>query len=294
MATSRSSPAAVASLRKDAARGVGEPELPFRRVLIANRGEIAVRIIRACHELGIEAIAIYSDADAHALHTRLADVAIRIGPPAPAESYLRIDGIIDAALATGADASTPATGSSPSGRPSHVRWRRPDSCSSARHRTRSTRWGTSCMPADSPARWTSRSSRARSSPLPSSARTRSPRSWPRRSDRVPVAGQGSGRRRRTRDAPGRDAGGVAGRPRSRLGGGDVGVRRRRRLSRAGDPSRAPHRGAAARRCKRPGRGHRRARLLHPAAPPEARRGGAGARIDAGGAAGVARHGGPPW
>ena len=91
MATSRSSPAGVASLRKDAARGVGEPELPFRRVLIANRGEIAVRIIRACHELGIEAIAIYSDADAQALHTRLADVAIRIGPPAPAESYLRID-----------------------------------------------------------------------------------------------------------------------------------------------------------------------------------------------------------
>ena len=110
MATSRSSPAGVASLRKDAARGVGEPELPFRRVLIANRGEIAVRIIRACHELGIEAIAVYSDADAQALHTRLADVAVRIGPPAPAESYLRIDAIVDAALATGADAVHPGYG----------------------------------------------------------------------------------------------------------------------------------------------------------------------------------------
>ena len=110
MATSRSSPVGVASLRKDAARGVGEPALPFRRVLIANRGEIAVRIIRACRELGIEAIAIYSDADAEALHTRLADVAIRIGPPAPNESYLRIDGIVDAALAAGADAVHPGYG----------------------------------------------------------------------------------------------------------------------------------------------------------------------------------------
>ena len=89
---------------------MGEPELPFRRVLIANRGEIAVRIIRACHELGIEAIAVYSDADAQALHTRLADVAVRIGSAAPAESYLRIDAIVDAALATGADAIHPGYG----------------------------------------------------------------------------------------------------------------------------------------------------------------------------------------
>ena len=110
MATSRSSSAGIASLRKDAARGRGEPELPFRRVLIANRGEIAVRIIRACHELGIEAIAVHSDADAQALHTRLADVAVRIGSAAPTESYLRIDAIVDAALATGADAVHPGYG----------------------------------------------------------------------------------------------------------------------------------------------------------------------------------------
>ena len=110
MATSRSSSAGIASLRKDAGRGVGEPDLPFRRVLIANRGEIAVRIIRACHELGIEAIAVYSDADASALHTRLADVAVRIGPPSPTESYLQIDGIVEAALFTRADAVHPGYG----------------------------------------------------------------------------------------------------------------------------------------------------------------------------------------
>ena len=75
MATSRSELATAPSLRKD-----GESRAPFRRVLIANRGEIAVRIIRACHEMGMEAIAVYSDADATAAHVRLADRAIRIGP----------------------------------------------------------------------------------------------------------------------------------------------------------------------------------------------------------------------
>jgi acetyl/propionyl-CoA carboxylase alpha subunit len=83
---------------------------PFRRVLIANRGEIAVRIIRACHELGIEAVAVYSDADAGAAHVRLADVAVRLGPPAPSESYLRIDKVIDAALSTGSEAIHPGYG----------------------------------------------------------------------------------------------------------------------------------------------------------------------------------------
>ena len=85
---------------------------PFRRVLIANRGEIALRIIRACRELGIETVAVYSDADVDAAHVRAADVAVRLGPAPAAESYLRADAIIDAALRDRrARPSTRATGS---------------------------------------------------------------------------------------------------------------------------------------------------------------------------------------
>ena len=83
---------------------------PFRRVLIANRGEIAVRIIRACHEMGMEAVAVYSDADADAAHVRLADIAVRLGPAPPSESYLRIDAVVEAALATGSEAVHPGYG----------------------------------------------------------------------------------------------------------------------------------------------------------------------------------------
>src|SRR5438034_5901832 len=82
----------------------------FSRVLVANRGEIAVRVIRALHELGIEAIAVYSTADADALHVRLADRAVRIGPPPAAESYLSIPAIIAAATTTGCDAVHPGYG----------------------------------------------------------------------------------------------------------------------------------------------------------------------------------------
>jgi acetyl-CoA carboxylase biotin carboxylase subunit len=82
----------------------------IRRLLIANRGEIALRLIRACRELGIEAVAIYSDADAGAPHVRAADRAVRVGPAAPVESYLNINAIIDAARASGADAVHPGYG----------------------------------------------------------------------------------------------------------------------------------------------------------------------------------------
>ncbi len=82
----------------------------FRRVLVANRGEIAVRVIRALHELGIEAVAVYSTADAEALHVRLADDAVRIGPPPAAESYLRIPSVIAAGVTTGCDAVHPGYG----------------------------------------------------------------------------------------------------------------------------------------------------------------------------------------
>jgi len=80
------------------------------RVLVANRGEIAVRIMRACDEMGIDTVAVYSDADAHAPHVRAARHAVRIGPPAPSESYLSIGRLIDAARATGADAVHPGYG----------------------------------------------------------------------------------------------------------------------------------------------------------------------------------------
>ena len=80
------------------------------RILVANRGEIAVRVIRACRELGIPSVAVYSDADAHAPHVLLADAAVRIGPASPAESYLSIPAILDAARQTSADAIHPGYG----------------------------------------------------------------------------------------------------------------------------------------------------------------------------------------
>jgi acetyl-CoA carboxylase biotin carboxylase subunit len=82
----------------------------FRRLLIANRGEIAVRVIRACRELGISPIAVYSEADQHALHVRMADSARLIGPPPASQSYLHVERILEAAKATGAEAIHPGYG----------------------------------------------------------------------------------------------------------------------------------------------------------------------------------------
>ncbi|HEX8942848.1 MAG TPA: acetyl-CoA carboxylase biotin carboxylase subunit [Gemmatimonadaceae bacterium] len=82
----------------------------FTKVLIANRGEIALRIIRACRELGVSSVAVYSDADARAPHVREADEAVHIGAPQSAESYLRGERIIDAALRLGAEAIHPGYG----------------------------------------------------------------------------------------------------------------------------------------------------------------------------------------
>jgi acetyl-CoA carboxylase, biotin carboxylase subunit len=82
----------------------------FSRVLVANRGEIAVRVIRALHELGVEAVAVYSTADAGTLHTRLADRAVCIGPPSATESYLNMSSVVAAAEITGCDAVHPGYG----------------------------------------------------------------------------------------------------------------------------------------------------------------------------------------
>ena len=82
----------------------------IKRVLIANRGEIAVRIIRACREMGIETVVVYSEADKEALHTQLADEAVCIGPAAALESYLSMENIISATIISGADAIHPGFG----------------------------------------------------------------------------------------------------------------------------------------------------------------------------------------
>src|SRR5688500_14313748 len=82
----------------------------FKKILIANRGEIALRVIRACRELGIETVAVYSDADRESLHVRFADDDVCIGPPPARDSYLKIPRLIAAAEITGADAIHPGYG----------------------------------------------------------------------------------------------------------------------------------------------------------------------------------------
>ena len=82
----------------------------FKKILIANRGEIALRIIRTCKEMGIKTVAVYSTADKDSLHVRFADEAVCIGPPSSSESYLKISNIIAAAEITNADAIHPGYG----------------------------------------------------------------------------------------------------------------------------------------------------------------------------------------
>ena len=95
----------------------------FQRVLIANRGEIAVRILRACREIGVDAVTVYSAADADSLHVQLSPNAVCIGPAKAADSYLNVDALLTVAKETGCDAIHPGYGScrrtrtSPSGAP---------------------------------------------------------------------------------------------------------------------------------------------------------------------------------
>ncbi len=82
----------------------------FNKILIANRGEIALRIIRSCKELGIKTVAVHSDVDAEALHVKLADESVCIGPAAPKDSYLNVTSLMSAAEVTDADAIHPGYG----------------------------------------------------------------------------------------------------------------------------------------------------------------------------------------
>src|SRR6201989_3513456 len=82
----------------------------FDKILIATRGEIALRVLRACRELGIPTVAVHSTADADAMHVRLADESVCIGPPAARDSYLNVAAILSAASITGADAIHPGYG----------------------------------------------------------------------------------------------------------------------------------------------------------------------------------------
>ena len=82
----------------------------FKKILIANRGEIAVRVIKTCRRLGIPTVAVYSEADADSMAVEMADEAVFIGPPAPGDSYLRMDKILEAIKETGADAVHPGFG----------------------------------------------------------------------------------------------------------------------------------------------------------------------------------------
>src|SRR6202012_6164423 len=82
----------------------------FRKVLIANRGEIALRIINACKEMGLRTVAVYSEADRNSLHVKFADEAICIGPPPSKDSYLNVPAVISAAEIAGADAVHPGYG----------------------------------------------------------------------------------------------------------------------------------------------------------------------------------------
>ena len=82
----------------------------FKKILIANRGEIACRVIKTARKMGIKTVAVYSDADADALHVEMADEAVHLGPPPSAQSYLQIDKIVQACRDTGAEAVHPGYG----------------------------------------------------------------------------------------------------------------------------------------------------------------------------------------
>ena len=237
----------------------------FDKILIANRGEIALRVLRACKELGIATVAVHSTADADAMHVRLADESVCIGPPAARDSYLNIPALLAACEITGADAVHPGYGFLSENarfaeildehnihfigpKPEHIRLMG-DKIEAKRT---AKRLGIPVVPGSDGGVTSDEEA------MPDRAR-----------HRLSGAGQGGGRRRRTRHE-GRAHARTSSRPRSRTARAEAQGRLRRRRGLSGEISRAaaPHRNPGAGR--RPGPRHpsRRARLLAAAPPPE--------------------------
>ena len=241
----------------------------FKKVLIANRGEIALRVIRACRELGLESVAVHSTADTDALHVKFADEAVCIGPPPSQQSYLNVPMIISAAEVTGADAIHPGYGFLSENadfaevcKKCKLTWIGPPPDAmrlmgdKIRARAAMAKAGVPMLPGivGHPRRDHAARGR-RADRLPGHPQGERRRRWPRHEDRLREgeAPRGVG------DGPHRGAGRV---------------RQSRDVHGAVLPEAAPHRDPGRRRQARQLHAPRRARVLDPAPPPEGDRGGA--------------------
>ena len=242
----------------------------FKRILIANRGEIACRVIKTARRMGIETVAVYSEADRDALHVEMADDAVLIGPPAAAESYLLIDKIVEACRKTGAEAVHPGYGFL------SEREAFPRALAKRRHRLH--------RPQSRRDRRDGRQDRIQEGRRQGQGldragpsrrhRGRKARGEDRRRDRLSRDDQGLRRRRRQGHADRAFEVRSRRRLQPRQGRGQILVRRRPRLHRKIHRRSPPHRNPGARRQAWQRDLSRRARMFDPAPQPEGHRGGA--------------------